>query len=109
MVACRAEGAQLAPQAIIWPFSLPNPYAPRTLELGREGGFRVHFFGSFRAGRRPSENKLRIRLFKLLFSQGSAGASILCKFVRAGEQGREPRRVRVHFGVAREAVRVHFF
>ena len=44
-----------------------------------------------------------------LRSQGSAGASILCKFLRAGEQGREPRRVRVHFGVAREAVRVHFF
>ena len=38
-----------------------------------------------------------------------AGVSRGGQGVRAGEQGSAPRRVRVHFGVAREAVRVHFF
>ena len=77
----------LHPQALIWPYSLPNPYAPRSLELGREGGFRVHFFKSFRAGWRPSENELRVRLLAWLFSGLRWGTNTL------QEKGLEPKRL----------------
>ena len=49
------------------------------------------------------------KVFCQLSVQQGAGVSRGGQGVRAGEQGSEPRRVRVHFGVVREAVRVHFF
>ena len=45
----------LHPQAISWPLSLPNPYAPERLNCAGKEASGYIFFGSFRARCRRNE------------------------------------------------------